>query len=88
MTSGGVLVSSVIANSGGKSPLTYKQFQNVLLAMPPPASPVPALTVTSLGESYTPVSDDHDAMYGVPTLEELGEAHWLVAVGTPCRVLC
>lgn len=42
--------------------------------MDPPISPVPSITAESLGEAYTPLRDDHDDLYGVPTLEELGKA--------------
>ncbi|XP_037075374.1 LOW QUALITY PROTEIN: cryptochrome-1-like [Pollicipes pollicipes] len=65
-------LNRVMAKMGGKSPLTYKQFQNVLLSMPPPPPPAAAITLEMLDDSYTPVSDDHDDKYGVPTLDELG----------------
>jgi cryptochrome len=37
---------------------------------PPPAEPT--ITLELIGNSYTPLSDDHDDKYGVPNLEELG----------------
>lgn len=62
----------IIDKNGGKPPLTYHQFQNVVASMesPPPAEP----TITSrfTGNAFTPTSDDHDEKYGVPSLEELG----------------
>ncbi|KAF0301665.1 Cryptochrome-1 [Amphibalanus amphitrite] len=36
-------VDTVIERAGGRSPLTYKQFQTVLLSMPPPPAPLHAL---------------------------------------------
>lgn len=38
---------------------------------PPPAAELP-VTVHSLQSATTPISDDHEENYGVPTLEELG----------------
>jgi len=63
----------IIEKNGGKAPLTYHQFQNVVASMNPPESPVPTVTATCIGNVYTPLKDDHDDHYGVPTLEELGK---------------
>lgn len=41
--------------------------------MDPPEPPVPMVTAACIGSAYTPLKDDHDDHYGVPTLEELGE---------------
>lgn len=38
---------------------------------PPPAEP--GITRKHIGNATTPVNDDHDDKYGVPTLEELGK---------------
>ena len=38
----------------------------------PPGHPVPTLDVHLLGSCSTPISDDHEEKYGVPSLEELG----------------
>lgn len=40
--------------------------------MGPPADPVPTLDVQLLTGCSTPVSEDHEEKYGVPSLEELG----------------
>jgi cryptochrome len=37
---------------------------------PPPAEP--ALNLKLISGAYTPIGEDHDEKYGVPTLEELG----------------
>jgi len=63
----------IIERNGGKPPLTYHQFQNVVAGMDPPEPPVPTVTAACIGSAYTPLKDDHDDHYGVPTLEELGE---------------
>jgi cryptochrome len=37
---------------------------------PPPAEPT--LSPKFINGAYTPIGEDHDEKYGVPTLEELG----------------
>lgn len=41
--------------------------------MDPPELPARTVTAACIGNAYTPLKDDHDDHYGVPTLEELGE---------------
>lgn len=41
--------------------------------MDPPPQPEETVTPRFLAGSHTPLTDDHDAKYGVPTLEELGK---------------
>ncbi|XP_015587789.1 cryptochrome-1 isoform X1 [Cephus cinctus] len=65
-------LDQIIEKNGGKPPLTYHQFQNVVASMDPPQSPVVTVTSGCVGNAYTPLKDDHDEIYGVPTLEELG----------------
>ncbi|KAK8789228.1 hypothetical protein V5799_020989 [Amblyomma americanum] len=59
----------ILERHGGKAPLTYRQFQGVLVAMEPP--PQPVLAPESLPRA--PIDDDHDERFAVPTLAELGE---------------
>ena len=66
------LICRIIERNNDKAPLTYKQFQRVIDGMDPPPKPVPTLTLQMLGSAVTPVGDDHDDKFGVPTLEELG----------------
>lgn len=65
-------LNKIIERNNSKAPLTYKQFQRVIEGMEPPPKPVPTLTLQMLGSAVTPLTDDHDEKYGVPTLEELG----------------
>lgn len=62
----------IIDRNGGRAPLTYHQFLAIIACMGPPPQPEPPVTFTSLNGAHTPLSDDHDEKYGVPTLEELG----------------
>lgn len=41
--------------------------------MPPPAAAEPPITAQMLNGATTPITDDHDDRFGVPTLEELGK---------------
>jgi len=65
-------LDKIIERNNEKAPLTYKQFQRVIDGMDPPAKPVPTLTLQMLGSALTPVGEDHDEKFGVPSLEELG----------------
>lgn len=62
----------IIDKNGGKPPLTYKSFQNILMTMDLPPLPMSTITLDDLETKYTPLTDDHDEKYGVPSLEELG----------------
>lgn len=65
-------LEEIIERNMGKTPLTYHQFQNVIASMDPPELPAPTVTLTCIGNAFTPLKEDHDDQYGVPTLEELG----------------
>lgn len=62
----------IIEKNNGKAPLTYHQFQAIIASMEPPPPAEATIVAETIGHAYTPVSDDHDERYGVPTLEELG----------------
>lgn len=63
----------IIELNGGQSPLTYKRFQTLISRMEAVETPAEAITAEVMGSCTTPVSDDHDEKFGVPSLEELGE---------------
>lgn len=63
----------IIELNGGQSPLTYKRFQTLISRMDPVEVPAESITAEIMGKCTTPLSDDHDDKYGVPSLEELGE---------------
>jgi cryptochrome len=64
--------SSIIEKNGGKAPLTYHQFQTVVASMGSPPQAEPTINHMFIDSAYTPIAEDHDDKYGVPTLEELG----------------
>ncbi|OWR50781.1 cryptochrome 2 [Danaus plexippus plexippus] len=65
-------LDDIIEKNGGKAPLTYHQFQALIASMPPPPSAEPTISLETLNRAVTPISDNHDERFGVPTLEELG----------------
>lgn len=65
-------LSRIIELNGGQPPLTYKRYQTLISRMEPLEMPVETITPEVMKKCTTPVSDDHDEKYGVPSLEELG----------------
>uniref|UniRef100_A0AAV2IXS3 Cryptochrome-1 n=1 Tax=Knipowitschia caucasica TaxID=637954 RepID=A0AAV2IXS3_KNICA len=65
-------LDKIIELNGGQSPLTYKHFQTLISHMDPVEVPVETITAEVMGKCTTPLSEDHDDKFGVPSLEELG----------------
>merc|ERR1719232_2385690 len=65
-------LNKVIEANDGKAPSTYRQFINIISSMKPPAIPVPNVCSKVKNCGITPISEDHDDLWGVPTLAELG----------------
>lgn len=65
-------LQQIIDRNGGRAPLTYHQFLAVIACMDAPAQAELPVTAKTLNGAHTPITDDHDDKYGVPTLEELG----------------
>ncbi|XP_054575420.1 cryptochrome-1 isoform X3 [Eptesicus fuscus] len=65
-------LDKIIELNGGQPPLTYKRFQTLISKMEPLEIPVETITLEVIEKCTTPLSDDHDEKYGVPSLEELG----------------
>ncbi len=63
----------IIELNGGQSPLTYKRFQTLISRMDAVELPAESITAEIMGKCATPLSEDHDDKFGVPSLEELGE---------------
>ena len=80
------LTNRIIQLNGGKPPLTYSHFIEIVSDMPPPPVPVPALHARMLGKSSSPISEDHDEKYGVPTLTELGKIRQECLMQNSCQV--
>ncbi|KAI5713724.1 hypothetical protein M8J76_004297 [Diaphorina citri] len=65
-------LDQIIEKNGGKTPLTYHQFQSIVAKMDSPSPAEAPVTPLLVRQATTPLRDDHDEKYGVPTLEELG----------------
>lgn len=65
-------LQNIIDRNGGTAPLTYHQFLAVIACLGPPPQPELPVNQSTLNSAVTPLSDDHDDKFGVPTLEELG----------------
>ena len=65
--------SRIIEQNGGKPPLTYKQFLKVLSTFKLPPQPAPKLGLRLIGHGESPVTDDHDERWAIPSLFELGK---------------
>ncbi|XP_045542558.1 cryptochrome-1 [Papilio machaon] len=65
-------LDKIIELNGGKAPLTYHQFQALIASMPPPPAAEATISPHTLNGATTPITEDHDERFGVPTLEELG----------------
>lgn len=63
----------IIELNGGQSPLTYKRFQTLISRMDAVETPAESITAEVMGKCTTPLSEDHDDKFGVPSLEELGK---------------
>lgn len=68
-----LILLRIIELNGGQSPLTYKRFQTLISRMEAVEVPADCITAEVMGKCTTPLSDDHDDKFGVPSLEELGE---------------
>ena len=62
----------IIKNNSGTAPLTYKKFLAIVQSLGCPEHPCPTLNVHFLAGCCTPVSEDHEEKFGVPSLKELG----------------
>lgn len=80
-------VSRIIELNGGQSPLTYKRFQTLISRMDPVEISAETITAEVIGKCVTPISEDHDDKFGVPSLEELGETPVFLNFAYVCMCL-
>ncbi|KAL8572787.1 hypothetical protein ACOMHN_024963 [Nucella lapillus] len=66
-------VEKTIAKNGGSPPLTYQSLQKLLSRLGSPPTPVSPLSKQLLKDCKTPVAENHEDMYGVPSLADLGK---------------
>ena len=62
----------IIEQNSGEPPLTYRKFQSVLKALGQPERPRPCLTAEHFKHCVTPLLNNEDKIFQIPSLEELG----------------
>lgn len=67
-----LFLHSVIAANGNCPPLTYKRFQSILSTCEQPHQPCETVTSQLVKNVSTPIADNHDDRFSVPSLDELG----------------
>ncbi|TSQ92633.1 Cryptochrome-2 [Bagarius yarrelli] len=66
----------IIEMNNNNPPLTFKRFQAIVSRLELPKKPLPSITPQQMASCNTQLSENHDKLYGVPSLEELGfKAH-------------
>lgn len=53
-------------------PLTFKRFQTIVSRLELPRRPLPTVSQQQMNKCGTKMADNHDQLYSIPSLEELG----------------
>uniref|UniRef100_A0A8C5I628 Cryptochrome-2-like n=1 Tax=Gouania willdenowi TaxID=441366 RepID=A0A8C5I628_GOUWI len=62
----------IIEMNNNSPPLTFKRFQTIVSRLELPRRPMPPITQQQMDKCHTKISDNHDQLYSIPSLEELG----------------
>ena len=62
---------ALFRSTGGKVPLLFDEFKEVILQQGRPEMPIPRVDRKLFGSCVTPVGRDHDQQYGVPTMDDM-----------------
>ena len=65
-------VNKILEYNGGTAPTQLKLFESIVRKLGAPSKPVQAVTRGCFSSCVTPVCGNHDDVYGLPTLQELG----------------
>ena len=65
-------LDSILQANGGSAPLLFEDFERVVSKLGSPDMPVRRVDKGVLGSCIIPVSANHNEVFGVPTLKELG----------------
>ncbi|XP_038663739.1 cleavage stimulation factor subunit 3 isoform X5 [Scyliorhinus canicula] len=65
-------VDRIIEANDNKPPLTFKRFQTIIKQLELPKAPVNPVTLDQMEKCTRTIQENHDQMYGIPSLEELG----------------
>ncbi|XP_054475246.1 cryptochrome-2-like isoform X2 [Anoplopoma fimbria] len=62
----------IIEANNNSPPLTFKRFQTIVGRLELPRRPLPPITQQQMDKCPTKIADNHDQLYSIPSLEELG----------------
>ncbi|XP_059191050.1 cryptochrome-2 [Centropristis striata] len=62
----------IIEVNNNSPPLTFKRFQTIVSRLELPRRPLPPITKQQMDKCHTKIADNHDQLYSIPSLEELG----------------
>ncbi|KAI3371758.1 hypothetical protein L3Q82_024320 [Scortum barcoo] len=62
----------IIEMNNSSPPLTFKRFQTIVSRLELPRRPLPPITQQQMDKCHTKIADNHDQLYSIPSLEELG----------------
>ncbi|KAF6722075.1 Cryptochrome-2 [Oryzias melastigma] len=62
----------IIEMNNNSPPLTFKRFQTIVSRLELPRRPLPAITQQQMESCQRKIGDNHDQLYSIPSLEELG----------------
>ncbi|CAJ1057296.1 cryptochrome-2 [Xyrichtys novacula] len=62
----------IIEMNNNSPPLTFKRFQTIVSRLELPRRPLPPINQQQMDKCSTKIADNHDQLYSIPSLEELG----------------
>uniref|UniRef100_A0A3P8X1A8 Cryptochrome circadian regulator 2 n=1 Tax=Cynoglossus semilaevis TaxID=244447 RepID=A0A3P8X1A8_CYNSE len=62
----------IIEMNNNSPPLTFKRFQTIVSRLELPRRPLPVITQQQMEKCCTKISENHEQLYSIPSLEELG----------------
>ncbi|XP_072242827.1 cryptochrome-2 isoform X1 [Leuresthes tenuis] len=62
----------IIEMNNNSPPLTFKRFQTIVSRLELPRRALPTITAQQMDRCHTKIADNHDQLYSIPSLEELG----------------
>ncbi|KAM7002079.1 cryptochrome-2-like isoform 2-T2 [Tautogolabrus adspersus] len=62
----------IIEMNNNSPPLTFKRFQTIVSRLELPRRPLPPISQQQMDKCHAKIADNHDQLYGIPSLEELG----------------
>ncbi|XP_077596499.1 cryptochrome-2 [Stigmatopora nigra] len=62
----------IIEMNNNSPPLTFKRFQTIVSRLELPRRPLPPINQKQMDKCHTEISDNHEQLYSIPSLEELG----------------